>query len=154
VPTFSDLDSFAPTFQNYLNKQFVDVTAQSSLPGCIVRVPTNPNYYRIPRSSVAGTYSKVTLTYSTDPEIGNAQVYASHYDPFPDAYTNCNCIENYRTSIYTFEYYVPSITLETIPLKKSLTVSDYLTHTFLAVSGTDLTFSIKVQSCNTINCTE
>jgi uncharacterized SAM-binding protein YcdF (DUF218 family) len=39
VPNFASLDTFAPTFQNYLNKQYVDVVAGSSLPGCVVRVP-------------------------------------------------------------------------------------------------------------------
>jgi hypothetical protein len=103
---------------------------------------------------VAGTYHKVTLTFATDPEVGNAQVYASHYDPFPDVYSNCNCIENYRTTVYKYEYYVPSITLETYPLKKGLTFSDYLTHTFLAVAGTNLAFTVQVTACATINCTE
>lgn len=123
VPSFSDLGNFPATFQNFLSKQFVDVAAGSSLPGSVVREPSYPNYYRIPRSSVAGTYHKVTLTFATDPAVGNSQVYTSHYDPFPDAYTDCNCTEHYRTSIYTYEYYFPSTTLESFPLKKGITVS-------------------------------
>ena len=91
LPNYSDLDNFPSTFQNFLNKQYVDVLAGSSLIGSIVKVPSNPNYYRIPRSTVGGTYHKVTLTFSTDPAIGNMQVYTSHYDPFPDMHSNCNC---------------------------------------------------------------
>jgi hypothetical protein len=102
VPTFAQLATFHTTFANFLNKQFVDVLAGSSQVGAVVRVPSNPNYYRVARSSVAGTYYKVTLTYATDPTLGNAQVYISHYDPFPDQLSDCNCTEHYRTSVYTY----------------------------------------------------
>ena len=74
-----------------MNKQYVDVLDGQTRLGSIVRVPSNPNYYRIPRSNIGGTYHKVTLTFATDPVLGNAQVYTSHYDPFPDAISDCNC---------------------------------------------------------------
>ena len=51
---FSLLDTFPSTFQNFLNKQYMDVLAGSTLTGAVVRVPSNPNYFRVPRSTIGG----------------------------------------------------------------------------------------------------
>lgn len=151
VPNYASMPNFHTTFSNFLNKQFVDVLAGTSLVGSVVRVPSNPNYYRIPRS-IGGIYHKVTLTYETDPSLGNAQVYTSHYDPFPDQLSNCNCTEGYRTSIYTYEYYFPERATETVPVKQNLTTTQLSTHSFMTVAGTNLRYTISVTTCPTLNC--
>ena len=67
LSSYTELSTFHTVFQNFLIKQYTDVLNGNSLVGNVVRIPSNPNYYRIPRSSVGGTYHKVTITYKMDP---------------------------------------------------------------------------------------
>ncbi len=106
VPNYSDLPNFVPTFFSFMTRQYIDVAVGESVPGNIVRSSDNPNYYRIPRNNTQKMYHRVVIKHYTDPQTNSFTVYTSHYDPFPDQYTDCNCTEHYRTSIYTYEYYV------------------------------------------------
>lgn len=67
-------------------------------------------------------------------------------------YSHCNCTEHYRTTIFTYEYYLNPVAIETIPLKKTETVDQYPAFTYFSVGGSSLDFDISVTVCTTVNC--
>lgn len=153
VNSYSLLPSFYKVFSSFLAKQFIDVTVGQKVIGNKVRVPSNPNYYRIARDT-GSLYHKVTITHRTDPETSNAVVYTSPYDPFPDSYSDCNCTEHYRTSIYTYEFYFAPVATESVPLKKTEVMVQNPGYAYFAVGGNNLEFDIAVTTCPTTNCSQ
>mgnify|MGYP002367806657 FL=1 len=102
ITTYVQLPSFYTLLPNILANQYIDIAVNSAVIGNVVMSVAKPNYYRVPRSNIANTYYLMTITHGTDPTVNGGQVYQSHYDPFPDQYSDCNCSVTYRTSIYTF----------------------------------------------------
>lgn len=153
VSSYSILPNFYKVFSSFLARQFTDVRVGQSLTRNKVRVPSCPNYYRIPRNS-GGLYHKVTITHRTDPEVNKVVVYTSNFDPFPDSYSDCNCTEHYRTSIYTYEFYFSPVGAENIPLKKTNSIVQSPAYAYFTVAGNNLDFDIVVTTCPSTNCSQ
>ena len=67
VSNYALLPQYYTVFFNYMSKQYRDVVPGETISGNIVRNVNNPLYFRIPRSSTAGTFHKVTITHRKDP---------------------------------------------------------------------------------------
>jgi hypothetical protein len=83
----------------------------------------------------------------------NETVEESHYDPFPDNYTAYPLTENYQTDYNIRTYYISPQSIENIPIKKTLTVSQIPQHAFVSVAGYTMNFNISLGICSTSNCT-
>ena len=131
----------------------MDIPLNSKLTGGYVRSVSNPNYYRLPRDGLTNKTYYMAITFASDPTQQNMQVLQSHYDPFPDKYSDCNCTTSYRTSIYTYEYYITPVTaLESVALKKDIKVSKFLSYSYITIGGDNLYYSISLKDCTTTNC--
>lgn len=150
-PSITTLHSQLP---NLLAHQYIDIALNSTLSGGVVRSASYPNYYRLPRDSTGKNYYYMTITFGSDPNLKPFEVLQSHYDPFPDKYSDCNCSQIYRTSIYNFEYYIAPVTGWTVAIKKDQTAIKFLYYTYFNIAGNNLTYNITVKNCSTNNCTE
>ena len=77
----------------------MDIGLGETITGNIVRVPTSPSYFRVARNPSSDHYYKLTISYEQDPAKYGEEVRESHYDPFPDEFSEYPQTENYRTSI-------------------------------------------------------
>jgi hypothetical protein len=153
ITAYNTLEKLAYLIENYFCKQIRDVNLYDSIIGNVVRVPTSPNYYRVQRSSDTSIYYQLRLTYANDPATTGEEVRESHFDPFPDAFSEYAQTENYRTSILVREYYISPQSPEVIPQKKLITLTQTPTHAYVSVAGTAMNFNITLLPCNTSNCT-
>ena len=87
ITAYNTLTKLASLIENYFCKQIRDVNLFDSIIGNVVRVPTSPNYYRVQRSSNSSIYYQLRITYKADPATTNEDVRESHFDPFPDAFS-------------------------------------------------------------------
>ena len=118
-----------------------------------VRVKTSPNYYRVERSTNTSQYYQLKITYLVDPSTTDEEVRESHFDPFPDNFSEFAQTENYRTSLVVREYYISPQSSEDIPVKKLETITLTPTHAYVSVAGTAMQFNITLLACATDNCT-
>ena len=87
ITAYNTLEKLAYLIENYFCKQIVDINLYDVIYGNVVRVTTSPNYYRVARSTNATEYYQLKITYLVDPSTTDEQVRESHFDPFPDNFS-------------------------------------------------------------------
>jgi hypothetical protein len=102
LSSYASITNFHTQIPSILAQQYIDIPLNSKLSGGYVRNITNPNYYRLSRDTLTNKTYYMAVTFASDPTQQNLQVLHSHYDPFPNKYSDCNCTTSYRTSINTY----------------------------------------------------
>ena len=101
----------------------------------------------------SAVYQKLTITYGDDPTTYKPIIYTSSYDPFPDSESNTNSLEHYRTSIYTYEYYITNTNTTNLTLKRNINTTTDSNYLYIAIMGNNLTFNLRVTNCTSLDCT-
>ena len=87
IDSYDSLGKLVNIIENYFCKQIVDIGLGDTITGNIVRVPTSPSYFRVERNPSSDHYYKLTVSYEEDPSLYGGEVRESHYDPFPDEFS-------------------------------------------------------------------
>lgn len=150
VPNSSSLSSLTGLLSNFFCKQHIDVRLSSIVPKNVVRVETSPSYFRVEKSSTQ-TYQLV-ISYQTDPEVSGELLIESFVDPFPDVYSAKSESVTYRTDVLTRKMFLGPTTVETVAVKKGITVNVTPTVSYISWSASNLQFNLSLQPCSTIDC--
>jgi hypothetical protein len=153
ISSYASLNNLVSLIENYFCKQIIDVNLNDVIYGNVVRVPTSPSYFRVARSATPNQYYQLSIFYQADPTAGGEVARESHFDPFPDNFSEYAKTENYRTAVLAKQYYISPQTTEEIPIKKNYTAAQTPDKAFVSFAGTNLNFNITLTACATPNCT-
>jgi hypothetical protein len=152
ISSYSSLNALVSLIENYFCKQIIDVNLNSFIYGNVVRVPSSPNYFRVARSVNASQYYMLSIFYQADPLLGGEAARESHFDPFPDEFSQYASSKAYRTGVYTKQYFIAPQGSEPIPIKKTYSLNQTPDRSYVSVGGTNLNFNISLTTCSTPGC--
>ena len=154
ISSYSSLTALVSLIENYFCKQIIDVNLNSFIYGNQVRVPSSPSYFRVQRSYNASQYFMLSIIYKTDPSVGGEMARESHFDPFPDNFSEFASTKTYRTGVLTKQYFIAPVSSEAIPIKKNYYLNQTPDRSYVSIAGTGLNFNISLTTCATPSCTD
>jgi hypothetical protein len=87
IQSYSTLSQLVSLISNYFCKQILMININQTIYGNVVRVPTSPSYFMVQRSNSSNQYYQLSISYQTDPILSQESITESHYDPFPDNFS-------------------------------------------------------------------
>jgi hypothetical protein len=150
VSSFVELTKLSKYMGNFLCKQVIDLKFNTTSTGHSVKVPSSPTFFKVEKS-FSQTY-ELTIKYDKKPEESNVAVYTSDYDPFPNEFSEYSLSEGPRVSETERSYYITPVRISETRKKKSYFKLYNFADSYIAVAGSNISFSLFLGECKSAGC--